>query len=68
MTSKEQKAVSDKVQKGKRHAKEYVFYKEERRKEGKVEDVILLNSQTKNRREVKKRTMLEIKCHIQLKC
>lgn len=50
MTSKEQKAVSDDAQKENRHIKEYLFSKKERRKEGKVEDGILLNSQTKNRR------------------
>lgn len=32
MTSKEQKAVSDDAQKGKRHVKEYLFYKKRKKK------------------------------------
>lgn len=67
MTSKEHNAASENAQKRKRLIKEYLFCKTERRKEGKVEDDVLLNSQTRIRREVKKITMLEIKCHIQLK-
>lgn len=54
MTSKEQEAVSDNVPKGRRHIKEYLFYKKERRKEGKVEDDVSLNSQNRIHREVKR--------------